>query len=127
MACLIFENGALASLFVNEATYPLVSDSRLAEMPGRSGLEVHGTLGSLVYTTWEELRFSSPRHSFRMRREGSDDMGREQREFLDAILEDRDPSVGGDEGRQGIAVIQALYESERRNAPVQVSEMLSQR
>ncbi len=31
------------------------------------------------------------------------------------------------EGRQGIAVIQALYESERRNAPVQVAEMFAAR
>src|SRR2546422_3207534 len=54
-AVLSFENGAVASLFVNESIYPLRSDAPTVPMPGRSELELHGTRGSLLYRTWHEL------------------------------------------------------------------------
>ena len=41
-------------------------------------------------------------------------------EFLAAIREGRAPSVGAAEGRRGIAVVQAIYESERLGRPVRV-------
>lgn len=124
-ACLVFANGAIASLFVNQSTFPLPSDSPRVPMPGRMELELHGTRGSLRYNTWQSLQFSNAGQAFTLTRQRSDEMAQEIREFLDAILENRQPIVGGAEGRQGIAVIQALYESERRHAPVQVAEMLA--
>jgi UDP-N-acetyl-2-amino-2-deoxyglucuronate dehydrogenase len=127
-AVLSFKNGAIASLFVNEATYPLpveVSENPVENMFGRCELELHGTRGSIRYNTWRDIHFCSKEESFTLKHHYVNPMVIETREFLDSILEDREPCVGGEEGKEGIAVIQAIYESERRNEPVHVAEMYS--
>ena len=124
VAVLSFAGGAIASLFVNESTYPLRRDGESVPMPGRCELEVHGSRGTIRYRTWHELVVDIAGEDTSVIA-GTDrsEMGREIREFLDSILERRPPSVGAAEGRRGIAVVGAIYESERRGRPVRVDEL----
>ncbi len=123
VAVLSFASGAVASLFVNQSTYPLRADAPSVPMPGRCELEIHGPLGSIRYRTWHELIVDLAGQPSRtvsgMER---DEMRREIDEFLGAIREDRAPSVGAREGRDGIAVVQAIYRSAAAGRPVPVDE-----
>lgn len=124
VAVLRFANGALGSLFVNEATYPLRADAASVPMPGRCELEVHGTTGSIRYRTWHELIVDIAGEPNRTIAYGDGrELDREIAEFAAAVRAGRAPSVGASEGRRGIAVVQAIYESERRGAPVVVDEL----
>ena len=124
VAVLAFDSGAIASLFVNQATHPLRSDGATVPMPGRLELEIHGSLGSIRYRTWHQLVVDlAGKPSRVVDRTDGDEMIREIREFLDAIIERRPPIVGVHEGRRGIAIIGAIYESERRGRPVLVDEL----
>lgn len=123
VAVLRFESGAVASLFVNQSTYPLRSDAPTVPMPGRSELEIHGPLGSIRYRTWHELIVDLAGAPSRTLSGGErDEMQREIAEFVAAIREQRAPSVGAQEGRQGIAVVQAIYRSAAAGRPVPVHE-----
>lgn len=125
VAVLAFGSGAIGSLFVNEATYPVRSDAATVPMPGRMELEVHGARGTVRYRTWHELvvdRAELPTLTLERSGPGTE-MGAEVREFVAAIRERRAPCVGGAEGRRGIAVIQSIYESERIGRPVRVDEL----
>ncbi|MBF6606238.1 MAG: Gfo/Idh/MocA family oxidoreductase [Chloroflexi bacterium] len=124
VAVLTFASGAIAALFVNEATYPIHRDSEQVPMPGRCEIEVHGSRGTIRYRTWHELTVDIAGEGTTIIA-GTDrgEMGREIREFIDAILERRPPIVGAAEGRRGIAVVGAIYESERRGRPVAVDEL----
>jgi predicted dehydrogenase len=124
VAVLRFESGALASLFVNESTYPLRADADTVPMPGRCELEVHGSRGTIRYRTWHELvvDLSGERSQTTAYGDGRE-LDREIEEFVAAVRERRPPSVGAVEGRRGIAVVQSIYESERRGAPVRVDEL----
>ncbi|MGH2513146.1 MAG: Gfo/Idh/MocA family protein, partial [Candidatus Limnocylindrales bacterium] len=124
VALLSFASGAIASLFVNQSTYPLRSDAERVPMPGRCELEIHGSRGTIRYRTWHELVIDLAGEPTRVV-EGTDrtEMIREVREFLDAIHERRPPSVGAAEGRRGIAVVGAIYESELQGRPVRVDEL----
>jgi predicted dehydrogenase len=124
VAVLSFAGGAIASVFVNESTYPLRRDDERVPMPGRLELEIHGSRGTIRYRTWHEMVVDIAGEGTTVI-DGTDrgEMGREIREFLDAIIERRPPSVGAAEGRRGIAVVAAIYESERRGRPVRVDEL----
>ena len=124
VAVLSFAGGAIASLFVNQSRYPLRRDDESVPMPGRCELEVHGSRGTIRYRTWHELVIDIAGEDTSVIG-GTDrgEMGREVREFLDAILERRPPSVGAADGRRGIEVVGAIYESERRGRPVRVDEL----
>ena len=124
VAVLMFANGAIGSLFVNESTYPLRSDAQSVPMPGRCELEIHGEQGTIRYRTWHELVVDiAGQPSRTVPREDGGEMDREIGEFVAAIRERRSPSVGAAEGRRGIAVIGAIYESERLGRPVRVDEL----
>ena len=124
VAVLTFANGAIGSLFVNEATHPLRSDAPTVPMPGRLELEIHGTKGSIRYRTWHELIVDVAGQPSRVvPRTDAAEMGREIRAFLDAVTNGTAPVVGAREGRRGIAVVGAIYESERRRRPVVVDEL----
>ncbi len=123
-AVLRFENGALGSLFVNQSTLPLHRDAPAVPMPGRLELELHGPRGSLRYRTWQSLEFDGDGgESWTVEDGPRDELRLEVREFLDAIGEGRTPSVGATEGRRGIAVVGAIYKSERLGRPVRVDEL----
>lgn len=124
VAVLAFANGAIASLFVNESTHPLRSDSPSVPMPGRLELEIHGSRGSIRYRTWHELIVDLAGEPSRtIARTDTDEMKREIGAFLDAVSTGGVPPVGAREGRRGIAIIGAIYESERRGRPLLVDEL----
>jgi predicted dehydrogenase len=114
----MFASGAIGSLFVHEASFPLHRDDPRVPMPGRLELEIHGTDGSLRYRTWQSLAFDAADEHWVVDDAPRDEMRLEIGEFLAAIREGRPPSVGAAEGRRGIAVVQAIYESERLGRPV---------
>ena len=92
-------------------------------MPGRCELEIHGPRGSIRYRTWHELIVDlAGAPSRTVSGEERDEMQREIGEFVGAIRERRAPSVGAVEGRQGIAVVQAIYRSAAAGRPVPVDE-----
>jgi predicted dehydrogenase len=123
VAVLGFASGAIGALFVNEATHPLRSDAASVPMPGRLELEIHGTRGSIRYRTWHELIVDLAGQPSRTVTDlPRDEMASEIAEFLDAVRTDRPPRVGAAEGRSGIAVVQAIYESERSGRPVRVDD-----
>jgi phthalate 4,5-cis-dihydrodiol dehydrogenase len=124
VAVLAFANGAIGSLFVNESTYPLRSDAASVPMPGRLELEIHGTKGSIRYRTWHELIVDIAGEPSRtVTRSDDGEMTREIRAFLDSVASGGPPPVGAREGRRGIAIVGAIYESERRGRPVRVDEL----
>ncbi len=124
VAVLAFANGAIGSLFVNEATHPLRSDAPSVPMPGRLELEIHGSGGSIRYRTWHELIIDIAGEPSRtVARSDDGEMGREIRAFVDAVASGGPPVVGAREGRRGIAIVGAIYESERRGRPVLVDEL----
>ena len=124
VAVLSFANGAIGSLFVNQSTHPLRRDAPSVPMPGRLELEIHGSRGSMRYRTWHELIVDLAGEPSRtvVRSDGGE-MGREIRAFLDAVAGGGPPPVGAREGRRGIAIVGAIYESERRGRPVIVDEL----
>jgi predicted dehydrogenase len=124
VAVLAFGNGAIGSLFVNESTYPLRSDAESVPMPGRLELEIHGTRGSIRYRTWHELIVDLAGEPSRtVTRTDSGEMTREIGAFLESVANATPPPVGAREGRRGIAIVGAIYESERRGHPVKVDEL----
>jgi predicted dehydrogenase len=125
VATLLFASGAIGSLFVHEAPFPLHQDDPRVPMPGRLELEIHGTTGSLRYRTWSSLEFDSADEHWTLTDAPRDEMRLEIGEFLAAIREGRPPSVGAAEGRRGIAVVQAIYESARLGRPVPIDDSAS--
>ncbi len=124
VALLTFADGTIGSLFVYEATHPLRSDAASVPMPGRLELEIHGERGSIRYRTWHELIVDlAGQPSRTVTGMTRDELPREVAEFLAAVREERAPSVGAAEGRRGIAVVQAIYESERIGRPVRVDDL----
>jgi UDP-N-acetyl-2-amino-2-deoxyglucuronate dehydrogenase len=124
VAVLAFANGAIGSLFVNEATHPIRSDAPSVPMPGRLELEIHGSRGSIRYRTWHELVVDIAGEPSRtVPRSDAGEMDREIRAFVDAVASGGPPVVGAREGRRGIAIVGAIYESERRGRPVLVDEL----
>jgi predicted dehydrogenase len=124
IAILGFANGAIGSLFVNQSTHPLRSDAATVPMPGRLELEIHGPLGSIRYRTWHELIVDlAGQPSRTIARTYGGEIAREIRAFLDAVLGQATPPVGAAEGRRGVAVVRAIYESERRRRPVVVDDL----
>ncbi len=116
--------GRSARCSSTESTLPLHRDAPSVPMPGRLELELHGPRGSLRYRTWQALEFDGDGgESWTIEDAPRDELRLEIREFLDAIAEGRPPSVGAAEGRRGIAVIGAIYESERIGRPVRVDEL----
>jgi predicted dehydrogenase len=125
VATLAFSAGAIGSIFVNEASYPIHRDAETVAMPGRMELEIHGPRGTIRYRTWHELVIDvAGKATVRLVRDGPGaEMAAEIRAFLDAVRARRAPPVGAAEGRRGIAVIQSIYESERRRRPILVDEL----
>ena len=124
VATLAFAGGAIGSIFVNEATYPIHQDAPGVPMPGRMELEIHGPRGTIRYRTWHELVIDvAGQPTVRLERSNpGTEMAAEIRAFLDAVTTRTAPPVGATEGRRGIAVIGAIYESERRGRPVRVDD-----
>jgi UDP-N-acetyl-2-amino-2-deoxyglucuronate dehydrogenase len=121
-AVLRFDNGATGVVQAATAFWP--------GYPER--VELHGTKGTAIVTgdrltTWDvqDDRGEAPP----LRTEGasgaSDPMAislepfaRQFRDFADAIANGRPPLVGGEEGREALALVEAIYQSCRLGQPV---------
>lgn len=107
-----FENGAMGTTIHN-----WVVDFAL---PFKCDLDLYGSGGAIRIDTWNALEFSNAHHSWVQRRQRDDSFQKEIGEFVEAILQDRDPCVTGEDGRRSLACVQAAYESARRGEPVRL-------
>lgn len=105
-----FENGAMGTTVHNwVADFP---------MPFKCDLDIYGTRGAFRIRTWDSIQFSNAHHTWVQKRERDDMFQKEIGEFVSSILEDRQPSVTGDDGRRSLACVLAAYESARTGKPV---------
>jgi len=128
VAVLRFENGALGTIEAATSIYPCY--------PRR--IELHGDAGTVVYAGEEILNWDFAEElpqdeeiKARFAQKGGVSGGvadpraishefhrRQLADFLGALDEGRDPLVHGREGRKALEIILAVYESQRRKAPV---------
>lgn len=141
LAILRFRNGALGSITVsisqkpglytkihihgsNGASVGAQTDSGATFIAGMSGV-VEPPLNDIWTIPGEEHRLETYRDEDRAAfGELSDPTAHyhllQDREFLRAVLEGRDPAVTGEEGRKVVAIIDAIYRSGRDGMPVRL-------
>lgn len=114
LALLVFQNGVPAALNL----------SMIAPDPaGLCRAEFLGTKGMLRVDTWGEIHLAGSggsqweRIDYPAQPSG---MTREVAEFVRSILEDREPSVPGEEGLRSLAVIEAIYRSSAEGRAVRL-------
>jgi len=125
-AVLRFKNGAIGVIQASTAVYP--------GAPAR--LEIHGTEGTVILEG-EQIVYRGIRGEEEYRAEedpGSSSGSREAmdinlglvvaqvRDFCDAVLEGREPSITMEDGRRAVATILAVYESSRTGDIVRLDE-----
>ena len=98
-------------------------------------LEFHGQRGSILLENYriaawqlEGVEQGEP-HPEDLMLPGADkgvDVGHflQVQDMADAVREGRDPVITGEDALHSLAVVQAIYESERRGGPVEVREVL---
>ncbi len=130
-AILTFENGAMGVIEGSTAIWP--------GHPAR--VEVHGTEGSAVIedgglTYWKFQKESEEDEKLRATFASETAIGsgagdplanlkseghrRQIEDFTNAILENREPAIGGHEGRRAVELIQAIYRSAETGQTVQL-------
>ncbi len=130
-AILTFENGAMGVIEGSTAIWP--------GHPAR--VEVHGTEGSAVIedgglTYWKFQKESEEDDKLRATFASETAIGsgagdplanlkseghrRQIEDFTNAILENREPAIGGHEGRRAVELIQAIYRSAETGQTVQL-------
>lgn len=121
-ASIKFKSGALGTIVGTTCAYPGLS----------ARLEIHGTNGSaiidndlLTYFNSKELDQSSLNETAAAQETGSStaEIGHyahklQIKDMMDAILEDREPLVNGEEGRKPLEIILAIYESAKMGKQV---------
>jgi predicted dehydrogenase len=102
-------NGASAALFENSPPYG---------RPGGWSTEIFGSEGSLRIQTgaWVELTTST--RSFVLESKDEGHFGREIDEFVNALIEGREPTVPAAVGRETLALALAIYDSAAAGEPV---------
>ena len=126
MAQLTFDNSAVAQMWVSGEmpgnTFPgtrmgvqIMGDKGLLDLDGLGKLNISTDKG--WETIWEQpaLTITNPADSVRL--EAYSAM---VQEYIDAILEDRKPSVTGNDGRAAVALCLAGLQSSREKIPVQL-------
>jgi predicted dehydrogenase len=123
-ATLKFKNGALGTIIGSSCVYP--------GLPAR--LEVHGTKGSARIEGDQLVLFEvgqgdngAVKQGIQVETGASDPMAIDSmahklqiQDMIDAIEEDREPLVTGEEGRKALALILAIYESAKTGKPVKL-------
>jgi predicted dehydrogenase len=129
MAVTEFENGALGVIECTTSVTPRQGD----------WLEFHGTNGSVLLENykiaqWElkgvEQGQPHPEESMLPGADKGVDLGHflQVQDMADAVAEGRDPAITGEEALHALAVVQAIYESERRGgSQVEIQEILEAR
>jgi predicted dehydrogenase len=98
-------------------------------------LELHGEQGSILLENYKIHRWQvegvepGEPHPEDLMLPGADkgvDVGHflQIQDMADAVAEGRDPVITGEEALHSLAVVQAIYESERRGGPVEIHEVL---
>ena len=122
LGLLEFENGALGVIEGSTATFP--------GFPQR--LEIHGDKGTIILEAdkiknWligeeedkadnaEKISGTGASDPMAISYEGH---RRQIQDFIDAIKEDREPFVNGEEGRKALEIVLAIYKSSREGRPV---------
>jgi len=110
VSTLVFKSGALGSIITTTSAYPT---------PYGTTIEIYGTEGSIIteednVKVWHTLSEGEIEH------EADGFPTNPIEDFVDAILNDREPLVNGYEGRKSIEVVTAIYESSRLGEPVKV-------
>ena len=113
-AILTFDNGVIATLVENLPPYEL--NYRYWDT------EIFGTKGFLHIRTDDYLEFAGPDTSFRQNFTGYNHYARQLAEFVDAIQQNRAPSITGEDGLRSLAVGLAVYRSAYVGRSVLVSD-----
>ena len=121
-----YESGALGVIECTTSVTPRQGD----------WLEVHGEKGSVLLENYKihswQIEGSQPGepHPEDLMLPGADkgvDVGHflQVQDMADAVREGRDPVITGEDALHSLAVVQAIYESERRRGPVEVAEIMA--
>lgn len=131
------EDGALAILEYSDTRLGLIQ-ATVAAYPGYpERIEIVGTRGSAIYHRGEarlEWHLTEPHTDGEERAEVSSGASTPMsinasghiaafQDFAAAVREQRAPRVDGNEGRKSIALVQAIYESARADAPINLEKM----
>ena len=111
-AVLIFKSGGLGNLFENSPAYG---------NPGGWLTEVYGDSGAIRVKNGGWLEITRPGSQETLSFDPYDHFQREIDEFVAAIKDRRQPWITGEDGRQALAVAQAIYRSAESGRPVTVS------
>jgi len=122
-AILQLSSGALGMIESTTCAYP--------GLPSR--IEIHGEKGSICLEDDKIVRWEIEGQRMDLKRTESEERGYADpkaistrghilqiEDFVDAILKDRPPAVDLFEARRSVACIEAIYESSRKNAPVEI-------
>ncbi len=126
MAQLSFDNGAVAQMWVSGEmpgnTFPgtrmgvqIMGDKGLLDLDGLGKLNISTNKG--WETIWEQPALTITNPADPVRLEAYSAM---MQEYIDAILEDREPSVTGKDGRAAVELCLAGLQSVREESPVQL-------
>jgi len=100
VAALQFASGAIGSLFENSPSYG---------KPGGWHTEIYGERGAIRLKTAEWLEFTAKDEQFTQTFQNYDHFQREIDEFVSAVRDNRQPWITGEDGRQALAIVQAIY------------------
>lgn len=123
-ALLRFENGAIGSLessWILPATEPAGLNSRFDIVGTKGGIYIDNVNKRLAIIN--EERYYHPDISYWpvLRGRAVGDLREAMRHFLTCLLEDKEPTVGGKEGRQALQLVLAIQESCRTGKVVEIT------
>lgn len=112
-ACTEGEDHGVAHLeFANGATATMEISLIAAPVLGRCRAVVTGSAGAMEIATWRHLKVAAAEaeewETFTFPQNRSQFM-REDGEFVASILEQRPPSVTGEDGKRAVAIVQGIY------------------
>lgn len=120
VAVLSFANGATATLNTNAPTF--------RAQPAHWETEIYGTAGMVRARTRQWAELSSATEMFHQETASFSETGgayynftRQAHEFADAILQDREPAVTGEDGLRALEICLAIYRSAKSGQPETVS------
>ena len=114
VASLQFENGAIGATITNYNPY---------QVPRKCELDIYGAKGSIRIDTWNQITFSKRLVTWTQKRQIDEHLQAEFEEFVNAVREEREPSVTGRDGIRAQRVLLAIYESVERGVSVKVSDI----
>ncbi len=129
VACIKFKNGAIG----------VFEGSTSIDPPQTRKIEVHGTKGTALLEgdRFRHLSSTNKEKGDQNKSEASvagaasplsglsfNDHRKQYEHILDAIRDDREPAVSGEDSLHSLAVVEALYASANSNKPINIDEML---